>query len=297
MRRIAILFASLLSAGVLLGSCGQWGANATTPVATFTATTHMTNRLDGGHNTLGGGVWATDTMNRTATLSDLGADPHNSLYEDYTFSLSDAGTFVTNSNVGNPNGLNPTTPITGTVTGSISGSGQWGVFAVLKTDVPDAGLVPASTDGNGTSSSQWPSLFFKDGAKSMVCAASVLPQVESVQTVSCGEDTYSYTYKSCSEQWVDANTDNDGDAATAPESMLAIIGGISGKACPTPTPTPTSTTPPPSTGGNGVPSGGVQTGGGLPHSDPTGQIIGVGLLVFGLCLTVGYTLRKVARNR
>lgn len=87
--------------------------------------------------------------------------------------------------------------------------------------------------------------------------------------------------------------DNQSEAGCHAFESFAVNVTAAPAPTPTPTPTPTGTT----TGGNGVPSGGVQTGGGLPHSNPTGEILGVILLVAGLGLTVGYTLRKVARNR
>jgi hypothetical protein len=63
------------------------------------------------------------------------------------------------------------------------------------------------------------------------------------------------------------------------------------KAPPAPQPTPTgSTTPPPA----GVPSGGVQTGGGLSHTSPLAPV-GAGLLVIGLA-GAGLSLRRVRRN-
>lgn len=265
------------------------GASAST---TFTATTHLTNRLDGGHNTLGAPYWATDTITRVATLVDNGPDPNRANFDTFSFSLSDTGTFVTNNNVGNPNGLNPTTPITGTVTGTIKGSGVWTTFDA-PTGSANASLVPTSVSGNGTPSSVWPGLFFPLGTDFECPGVQLQAYTTAIQPfppTGCGsENTYSYTYKSCSEQWVDANTDNDGDAVGQSSAVQAIIGGISGKDCPEPSPSP-------SHHHHGFPTGGVQTGGGIPASNSRVPLIAV-VASLGMLIAAGFGIARLRRQR
>jgi hypothetical protein len=295
-RKFVALFVSLFAA-IVLAFMTAGTASAST---TYTATTHLTNRLDGGHNTLGAPYWATDTLTRVGTLVDNGPDPYRKGFDIFSFSLSDTGTFVTNSNVGNPNGLNPTTPITGTVTGTVVGTGKWSNFDAPAGSV-DAGGVPSAEDGNGISSSIWPSLFFhKDTYFTCPGVPEPSPSITLTTAISqfppdgCGnEEYYEYTYTSCSEKWVDASFDNDGDAVGQSSAEQKIIGGISGAACPTPTPSPSGSTPPAT---QGAPTGAPQTGGGLPSSNPAGEIIGIVLLVAGLGATVGYVLRRVHRD-
>jgi hypothetical protein len=269
------------------------GASAST---TFTATTHLTNRLDGGHNTLGAPYWATDTMTRVATLVDNGPDPNRPGFDTYSFSLSDTGTFVTNNNVGNPNGLNPTTPITGTVTGTIKGSGVWTTFDA-PTGSADASLVPTSMSGNGTPSYVWPGLFFPQNTDFECPGIPLRAYTTAIINPpfppnGCGsENTYSYTYKSCSEQWVDSNADNDGDAVGQSSAEQAIIGGISGEACPTPRPSPSHHKP-----SNGFPTGGVQTGGGLPASSSLVPLI-ASLAGLGMLIAAGFGIVRLRRQR
>ncbi|HEY7323527.1 MAG TPA: hypothetical protein VH520_01775 [Streptosporangiaceae bacterium] len=261
---------------------------------TLTATTHLTNRQDGGHNTLGAPYWATDTMTRVATLVDNGPDPNRSGYDTFSFSLSDTGTFVTNNNVGNPNGLNPTTPITGTVTGTIKGSGTWTTFDA-PTGSADAGLVPKSLSGNGTASYLWPGLFFPQGTNFECPGPQLTAYTTAIQPFppnGCGsEDTYNYTYKSCSEQWVDSNTDNDGDATGQSPAEQAIIGGISGVPCPSPRPSPSHHKPP-----HGFPVGGVETGGGVPTSGSWVPLIAV-LASLGALMVSGFGIARLRRQR
>jgi len=62
---------------------------------------------------------------------------------------------------------------------------------------------------------------------------------------------------------------------------------------PTPTPTPTPSGTP---GLTGVPTGGVQTGGGLPSHDYIGEVIGLILLLIGFGIVVIPTIIKIQRN-
>jgi len=296
--------ALLVSAGAAVAAAALGlavpAANAST---TYTATTHLTDRQDGGHNTLGAPYWATDTITRVMTLIDNGPDPFRTGYDTFTASLIDTGTFVTNNNVGNPNGLNPTTPITGTVTGTIKGTGTWTTFDA-PTGSANASLVPTTLSGNGTPSYEWPSLFFPANTTNFECPGVPSPSPSTTVIVTtayrtainpfsslngCGqENTYSYTYKSCTERWVDSNTDNDGNAVGQTPTEQAIIGGISGQACPTPEPSPSHH--------HGYPTGGVQTGGGKPGTGAVSWVVLLGALGTLLIASAGVVALRRQRG-
>jgi hypothetical protein len=289
---LATLFATLGLAFMAVGT-----ASAST---TYTATTSLTNRPDSGNNTDNGGNWAVDKMTRVATLVNLGVDPHRPGYDTYSFGLSDTGTFVTDAGVAsNPNGLNPLTLLLAQ-SGNVVGTGTWTNFDVPVGVTPDPAGVPTSQDGAGTPSSDWLAYFFH-GHSPTYCPGTGLDSLSTADN--CGQETqFNYSYTTCSEHWLDANTDADGNAVGVTSSTdLATIGGISGAACPvvtpTPTPTPTGTTPttPTGTTNTGVPTGGVQTGGGIPSHSYTGDVIGMVLLLTGLSLALGIG-RKIQRN-
>jgi hypothetical protein len=293
LRKLFAAAGAAAAAGALVLAAGG-PAHAST---SFVAVTHLTNRPDSGNNANNGGNWAIDTLTRTATLTDQGADPNRPGYDTYTFGLSDTGTFVDDAGVAsNPNGLNPLTLIKA-ASGSVNGTGTWTTFDVLHSVHPSTAGVPASEDGSGTSSSKWLAFFFPKYTSTSTCpGVKVVETAWTTQEGSCGQETqFSYLYKSCSEHWLDASSDNSGNAqGVTSETDLDTIGGISGKDCPAPVPTPTptgSTTPPPT----GVPSGGVQTGGGLSHTSPL-LPVGIVLVVVGF-LGMGFGLALRTRKQ
>lgn len=284
LKPVVVLAALGLSGTALLAVAGAASASTT-----FTATTSLTNRPDSGNNTMPSSRdWATDTLTRTATLVDDGPDSNKPGYDTYSFSLADTGTFVTISGAGNPDGLNPSVPITGTVTGTVTGSGTWSNFDVPSFIHPSTGGVPASQDGAGTPSSDWLQYFFPKDTP-ITCPGIKLTAYSDQVVSTCGTELgFDYVYNSCSEQWRDANTDNDGNAVGADAAELAVIGGISGAACPAPSPTPSSSVPPVT---GTVPVGGVQTGGGQPDTSAlmpvgiTAAVLGVLILAFAFAVS------------
>jgi len=163
--------------------------------------------------------------------------------------------------------------------------------------------VPTTLSGNGTPSYEWPSLFFPK-ITDFECPGVPAPSPSPSQTVTfvaytsvvhpfppdgCGqENTYSYTYKSCTERWVDSNTDNDGNAVGQTPTEQAIIGGISGQACPTPEPSPSHH--------HGYPTGGVQTGGGKPGTGAVSWVVLLGALGTLLIASAGVVALRRQRG-
>jgi hypothetical protein len=277
-RKSLALTASAVAAfgTVMLVTAGTASASTT-----YTVTTALTNRPDSGNGTNpdGSNNWAIDTLTRTAVLTDLGPDMSNPGQEMYSLTLTDTGTFVTDAGASNPNGTDPSTPIKGggTLGGTVTGYGDF-TFDAPSTATPDASAVPTTMNGDNGSgtctttscpSYEWPQLFFPVGTTI-------------TYTGTDGDEAvFSYTYKTSTtcEQWVDANTDSDGNAnasdgnAASPVSATGSISGVSQcSVTATPTPTPSAS--------QSYPVGGVETGGGTPVSSPW-LPLGLGVAVFG----------------
>lgn len=176
------------------GPAGAAGADAT---LTVSAATSLANRVDSG----GHGNWATDTLSRTALItrdhkvaaSKCGATAAACWF--YTGRVNDAGTFLTITGAQSPGAG---TVIPGQhVAGAIAGYSTFEIFA--SSDTPDASLVPATTTGNGQSTSDWMKLFFPAGT---LFAGMTQP-------------TWSWTYttQTTCEKWVNALAGNTGDIA------------------------------------------------------------------------------------
>jgi hypothetical protein len=298
------LFAAAGAAALLagLGVASLAMAGAASASTTYTAVTSLTNRPDSGNNTDNGGDWAVDTLTRTATLVDLGVDPHRPSYDTYSFALSDTGTFVTDAGVAtNPNGLNPLT-LLGADTGTVKGTGTWTNFDVPSSVHPvSMTAVPTAQDGAGTPSSDWLGYFFPKYTNTSLCPGTGLDSVQTSED-NCGQETqFSYLYTDCNGHWLDANTDADGNAKGVTSSAdLATIGGISGAACPAPTPSPTSPSPTSTPSGTPAPStfpvGGVTTGGGKAPSSPLAPV-GEGLAGLAGLGLLGMGIRRVRNSR
>ncbi|MGH3300963.1 MAG: hypothetical protein ACRDOK_04595 [Streptosporangiaceae bacterium] len=287
-RALALLGALAVAGGLTFLATGAASASTT-----YTAVTSLASRPDSGNNTDNGGNWAVDTLTRTATLVDLGTDPHRPGFDTYSFGLSDTGTFVTDTGLAsNPNGLNPLTLI-GTDSGTVKGSGTWTEFDVPTGVTPNPAGVPASQDGAGTPSSDWLAYFF-NGVSPNLCPGTGLDSVQTDEGT-CGQETvFSYLYTDCNGHWLDASTDADGSAVGVTDATdLATIGGISGAACPVvalspaPTPSGSTTTPPVVT-----PSGGVATGGTNGPVNSPWLPVGLALLGAGAIGAVTYKVRR-----
>jgi hypothetical protein len=292
MKQLGRRVTALLGALAVAGGLTFLATGAASASTTYTAVTSLTNRPDSGNNADNGGNWAVDTLTRTATLVNLGVDPHRPGFDIYSFGLSDTGTFATDAGVAsNPNGLSPLT-LLGADSGTVKGTGTWTEFDVLSTVTPNPAGVPASQDGAGTSSSDWLAYFFH-GVSPKLCPGTGL---ESVQTDTCGQETvFSYLYTDCNGHWLDASTDADGNAKGVTDTTdLATIGGISGMTCPVVTPSPTpapsgSTTTPPVV----TPAGGVATGGTDGPLNSPWLPAGLALICAGV---VGVIVLRIRKN-
>ena len=130
-------------------------------------TTHLTDRPDSGGN----GNWAADDFTRHATITPDGTAPladcsptATTCYA-YTASLKDDGTFTTINGAFTPNqgGADVGDLITATVTGRMSGYGDFTTF--YATTKPSAQFVPQHVERQRmTRSYLWPDLFFPSTA-------------------------------------------------------------------------------------------------------------------------------------
>ena len=207
------LFAAGFVLATILGICSLFSGTASaTPVVSCVPgtvvvsgnTAKITNDPDSGNHTLD---WATDNFTRTTDII-------NNCNNSYTVNVHDTGTFTTVPGGQSPRqGLPlPLTPITGTFTGSTN-------YAVTSRVAPSNPSI-AAIDGSPHTSAWW-SRFFTNSDESHGT-----------------EQAWSWTYKTCSEKWVDADSSNGGADATD--------GDITGKECKV-VPPPTTTIPPPTT--------------------------------------------------
>lgn len=227
-----------------------------------TVVTDLVNRPDFGHGTPAETPWALDTIKRTVTISQVKA-PAMSIQSDtwsYQAVVTDEGTFVTKGGEKlSPNkGANLVAGTKGTVTGS---------FTVDFT----AGRCFAAYGGHkgdlSVPTSKWVAHTWGG---------------EGIHITTDLDSSYKWTYKTCSESWLDAYNNKDGQAADA--------GDITGKVCPvTPTTAPAvvpvvqpSATP------------GASAAASLPVTGSnTGFIAGAAVLLVG----VGVGLFMISRRR
>jgi hypothetical protein len=189
-RAIAAAVAVAIAALMLAPPASATTVPAVCATATFTTT--VTDRPDSGLH----GDWAKDTFTRTTTVVCLGDGQ-------FRMDVVDSGHFTTLPNALSPNaGLPIGPPITGDFSGKASATVKWAGGALKD---PTAGA------SGKFSTSEWIGLVFGVEAKGSLTA-------------------WAWTYKHCTEKWVNANTGNSGD--------------ITGKKCHVP---PTSTSPAPTT--------------------------------------------------
>jgi hypothetical protein len=198
----------------LLGIVGAvLTANAANATTCNTTSVSLNNRPDSG---VGGNDWAFDTLTRKTEICEV--TPGH-----YTATVADDGTFNTNA------GLSPAGAVT--IVAGIKGTVKGGFTATFTAPAGFAGY-QGNFNGNSyngtapSSSSDW--------------VAKTYGNVEGFQMGKNLVD-WKWTYKSCSETWVNADAGNSGD--------------ITGKDCPSPTPTNSpSPSPSPTTSTAPVPT-------------------------------------------
>lgn len=269
-KKIGLLAAGLLAVTVSLFVAASPSSAEVKPDCK-SVTFEVADRPDNGHGTPA--TWALDTMKRTvevcrvmpqqpsssaAAEADIASKSQTYTWN-YTAKLTDSGTFVTKgSATGSPNaGANLTAGVKGTVLGEatfakFSSTAYWkdwqgGVYDKKKF----TGDKPGTT-GDSVK------MLFEHGVTTKITA-------------------YKWTYKTCSEQWVDSSEESNGDGTSD------SAGDITGKACPSPTPSPS--TPMPSTTITGQPT--------LPVTGSTPFLFGIA----AAALAAGAVLVVFARRR
>jgi hypothetical protein len=206
-KRIALLAAPLAAAGAFAFGGVAHAAPAPT---TVTATTHVTNRPDGGH----GGTWAYDNFQRTLTVTVAAtqnpADTTAGLV-DYTATITDKGQFSAIVGADAPNQVVAGVKVTHGVTGSLNGTYSLTVTAPVADTL--TGVVPATENDNfaapANTTDNWPKLAFATPVGVTVTGGA-----------------YSWKYATACETWVDSSVNGDGN--------LAGDGNITGRICAVP---------------------------------------------------------------
>jgi hypothetical protein len=175
---------------------------------TVTATFNLTGRPDSGGN----GNWATDDITRTVTITrhgqvastDCGSSATICWF--YTESVSDTGTFTTDAGAFTPNqgGSNAGHMISGVLTGNMTGGGDQEFYADQA--APTVPTVLSYTGTAPTDTTDWYKLFFPASANYGLTAASQAPWASWA---------WAYSTPATCETWVDGETDNSGQSATA----------------------------------------------------------------------------------
>jgi hypothetical protein len=145
------------------GPAGPAGPGGADGLLTVTADTMVTARPD---TATDGSVWANDSMTRTVTItrqhateaSKCGAGAVKCWY--YTGTISDNGTFTT---VTGAHGPNSTTPINGTVNGTVVG--VYEIELNADSDAPNPMNVDSTVTGASPTTGNWARMFFEAGTK------------------------------------------------------------------------------------------------------------------------------------
>jgi hypothetical protein len=177
-------------------------ANATTPDCR-TVVSHLTDRPDSGNH----GTWANDTATRTVLVCHIPAvvlaEAKSVIVEGWTYGakLTDEGTFVTagGAHLSPNNGHALLADVPGTFTGGFTTTFQapadwqfWNGAAL------DGHTFTGTPGGANPTTSNWVKALWTSG----------------FEGDSIGKD-WSWTYKTCNEQWVDANANESGTTAAA----------------------------------------------------------------------------------
>lgn len=199
----------LLAAGaVALAGLTATAMAAHAAPTTVTAHTAISNRPDSGN----GGTWAYDDFGRTLTVTLAAvqnpADTAKHL-TDYTATVTDNGDFHAIIGTDTPNQVVPGLKIASGVSGEMHGSITYTITAP-STDTL-TGTVPATENDNfgapAVTTGNWPAQAFATSAGVTVTEGS----------------TWSWTYSTRCETWVDSSANGDGN--------LAGDGNITGKSC------------------------------------------------------------------
>lgn len=142
MKARTAVIALLAAAAALMASAGAASASPHATTTTYRATTVLTARPDSGN----GGVWATDTIARTLTITVTGTPGHYA----GTATVGDTGTFTLAGGALTPNQSTPGTRITArplVLFSQISGTAHYSFTSdSLPSSAPNLG-VPASESG------------------------------------------------------------------------------------------------------------------------------------------------------
>lgn len=197
--RIARSVAATLAALGLLFAGAVIAAPAAA-AADQTVTNQFSNHADSGHGTPD--HWADDTYSMTSTIHDNGGGT-------YTVTLSSTGTFTTVVDGGYPNGS------TGTIDHKVTGNFK-GTLTAQVTGTPKTADQLSRINGNAYDDADGVHYTTSEWIKHLFQSAS---------NPSIGTETYNYAYDRGSdcEKWVDADTNNDGQDASA--------GNVTGKDC------------------------------------------------------------------
>lgn len=263
MRAGLVLFVVVATA--FLGAVLAHPAGAAAPDCR-TVTSHLIDRPDNGHGTPS--MWALDTLDRKITVCHQEAPAVAKVAIEtwtYTATLTDAGTFVTQAGAhGSPNAG---VALAGGTKGAVNGHAtylkftaphDWGYW---NGDAMDGktfhGSAPSGTDG-------WIANLWTDGFSGTHI------------------DSYSWTYKTCVEQWVDSSEEGNGDGTSD------SAGDITGKACPSPSPSRTTQPTAPVTSSPVI---------GAPSLPVTGFPVGLAVTAGAVLVAAGGTALALSRRR
>jgi hypothetical protein len=178
----------------LKGRRGARGRAGVTGVVYVRAVTSLSKRPDSGNT----GNWALDTITRHASTTRQVAVPASNCGPAaircwfYTGTVSDTGTFTTDTGANSPNAG---APITGVVTGTIKGVDHFEFYSTNRS--PNPALVPHTVTGSNDSTSKWMTLFF--------------PSTATVNVTNELGWKWTYHAPSTCETWVDAASGESGD--------------------------------------------------------------------------------------
>lgn len=176
------------------GPAGPQGPKGDSAIVSVTAMTSLTNRPDSGLH----GTWALDNLVRQFSITRASAVPAANCGPTatkcwfYTGSLADSGTFASVAGADSPQAG---TPITGTVTGSVTGAAKLEFYAT--SDAPDPALVDATVSGAAHPTAQWAKMFFAAGT--------------TVTDADLKDWGWDYTDPELCNHWVNAKAGNTGD--------------------------------------------------------------------------------------
>ena len=170
-------------------------------VGGFTPSTAVTNVGTTGVSG-GKGVWSNAKFTRTATISG-GADVsvafcgHAKDCYIYGLTITDKGSFKSVLNAFRPNQSTPGLKIKGIVKGTYKGTLYVEFYA---SGVPHEEIVPGGKSGS-LDTPHWYRLFFGAGTR--------------YGTAGLAPPKFTFTYSGCGQKWIDANTNSNGQIASA----------------------------------------------------------------------------------